>query len=356
MAILLSTTYVHRMKSEALKNQNTNVRYLGIDLGGTSVKYGRVTESGDIECQSSSPTVSGQGRDALLGQLAAIGERMLAEARTLGHEIHYLGIVTPGAVDAERGRIIGGSPNIPDWMGSEISATLESQLKIPVLVENDARGMALAEFNFGAGRDVDSILCVTIGTGIGGAIIINNQLWRGHSQSAGEIGHIIVDIDDSISNSELSGTLENLSSARAIERRMRRKLSAQKSSEVISKILRIADAEQLTAREIFEAYKLGDKLAIETLKETGDILGRSLAGIVNLINPEMVIIGGGVTDAVPEIVNWVANKVKDVALVSAVSDLQIAPAKLGNSAGLIGAALLGQEPYWQTLLEKKLSQ
>ncbi len=347
-----------RANTESSKQE---VRYLGIDLGGTSVKFGRVTELGVIESQSKSATVSERGRDALMGQLGDIGETLLSEARKFGYEPPYLGIVTPGAIDAERGRVIGGSPNIPGWVGAEIATTLEKRLGIAVLVENDARGMALAEFRFGAGRDVASVLCVTIGTGIGGAIIINNQLWRGHSQSAGEIGHTIIDVDDSLTSQAsqgepLAGTLENLTSARAIERRMQRILAEHGSSEIIDRILseagRVA-VEKLSARHIFDAYHLGDKFAVDCLKETGEILGRGLAGIVNLLNPEMVIIGGGVADAVPDIVAQVADKIKTTALVSATSDLKVMHAELGNSAGLIGAALLGQEPFWQELLERK---
>ncbi len=336
-------------------NANHVIRYLGIDLGGTSVKFGRATEGGVVEYQSKSATRSAKGRDALLAQLADIGESMLTETTRLNYKVQYLGIVTPGAVDAEYGRIIGGSPNLPDWVGAEISATVEKKLGIPVLVENDARGMALAEFRFGAGRDISSALCITVGTGIGGAIIIDNQLWRGFSQTAGEIGHSIIDVDNSLTEGGLRGTLENLTSATAIERRMKRMLQENGLTETFKGILKGAPIDDLLARQIFDAYHLDDELAVRCLRETGDILGRSLAGFVNLLNPEMVIIGGGVTDAVPELVTWVADTIQERALISASSDLQVTRATLGNSAGLLGAALLGKERFWRDLLRRKSS-
>ncbi len=356
--------YVRTMNAQNTSAEpiDSSVRYLGIDLGGTSIKFGRVTDSGEIEYQSQAPTDSKEGRDALLRQLGDIGESLVKETLQRGFTAPYIGIVAPGAVDAGTGTIIAGSPNIPDWVGAEISRTLESRLDIPVLVENDARGMALAEFRLGAGRDVSSTLSITVGTGIGGAIIINNQLWRGHGQSAGEIGHTIIDVDDSLtasspSNSShkktLSGTLENLTSARAIERRAKSKLENAGVSKVFAEILDGASLDSLSARQIFEAYHQGDSLAIESLQETGEILGKALAGFVNLLNPEMVIIGGGVTDAIPEIVDWVAAEIKQTALSSASENLSVRRAELGNSAGLLGAALLGKEPFWKELLQSK---
>jgi glucokinase len=364
MAMRKQTPYVLSMSPQAPNPESAspNIRYLGIDLGGTSVKFGRVTETGVIEYQSQSPTASAEGRDALLSQLGDIGGALVKEAHQHGLVAPYLGIVAPGTVDAQGGRIIAGSPNIPNWVGAEISRTLEPRLGIPVLVENDARGMALAEFRLGAGRNVSSTLSLTIGTGIGGAIIINNQLWRGHGQSAGEIGHTLIDVDDSLmdandqdSTSAIppAGTLENLTSARAIERRIKRKISEHGISEAFGKLLNGAKPGTLVARQVFKAYHLGDKLAVECLKETGDILGCALAGFVNLLNPEMVIIGGGVTDAIPEIVDWVAEKIKATALSSATADLSVRRAELGNSAGLLGAALLGREPFWQEILRHK---
>ncbi len=319
-----------------------------------------------VEYESKAPTASSKGRDALLEQLSNIGELLIKETHQRGFTAPYIGIVAPGAVDAKHGKIIAGSPNIPGWVGAEISRTLEPRLKIPVLVENDARGMALAEFRLGAGRGVSSTLSITVGTGIGGAIIINNQLWRGRGQSAGEIGHTIIDVDDSLITATtlesthkqaLNGTLENLTSARAIERRVRSKLEKIGVSKVFAEIIDGAALESslasLSARQIFEAYHRGDSLAIESLKETGAILGKALAGFVNLLNPEMVIIGGGVTDAIPEIVDWVAANIRKTALSSATADLSVRQAELGNSAGLLGAALLGKEPLWKEILTSK---
>ncbi len=331
-------------------NSNPKIR-IGIDLGGTNIKYGCLDAAGNTVVYASEATLAHSGADNLLRQLGDIAEKLIRENEN-SHTIESLGVVTPGAVDITSGVIIGGSPNIPGWVGARIGQTLKERLNLPVLVENDARAMALAELRLGAGKGVSSAICLTIGTGIGGAVIMNGQLWRGSSQSAGEIGHMVVDIDGQLGDDGLPGSLESLAAAPAIVRRVRRALN-ENMTPVFRELLAGSTIDLLTARQVFEAYHREDVLAREAMNKTAQILGLGLVGIVNTFNPERVIIGGGVADAVGAIVPLIDDKIRSLALSSAVESLSVAPAQLGNKAGFIGAALLASEDAWKPLLTAK---
>lgn len=330
---------------------SANIQYPGLDLGGTSIKFGIVDSAGKVISQSSEPTRSSEGREKLLGQLGDIASKLLQEIRTSGAVAEYVGVVTPGAVDAEVGEVIGGSPNIPDWVGATIGGALSERLSIPILVENDARAMALAELRLGAAQGAKSAICLTLGTGIGGGLIIDGRLWRGASETAGEIGHTIVDLSAELTDGEISGTLENLASARALERRARR-LLASGLTPYFAEVLKGKSLDKLVAAEIFRAYRQGDPTALRCLQETFQILGKSLAGFVNLLNPEVVIMGGGIVEAVPDLVSQVGEIIHQTALSSAVGKLKVLPASLGNRAGFIGAAILGGESPWREILNR----
>lgn len=329
-------------------NSKPTIR-IGIDLGGTNIKYGCLNAAGDIIAHASEATLADSGSEALLDQLANIAEKLIRDNED-SSTIELVGVVTPGAVDISSGAVIGGSPNIPGWVGAQIGKTLRNRLNLPVLVENDARAMALAELRLGAGKGVSSAICLTIGTGIGGAVILNGQLWRGSSQSAGEIGHMVVDIDGQLGDDGLPGSLESLAAAPAIVRRLKRALN-EEVTPVFQELLAGLSIDSLTARHVFEAYDRGDVLARESIEETARILGLGLVGVVNTFNPERVIIGGGVVDAVGAIVPLIADKICALALSSAVENLSVVRAELGNQAGFIGAALLASEDDWKPALK-----
>ncbi|MFQ5608540.1 MAG: ROK family protein, partial [Candidatus Zixiibacteriota bacterium] len=233
----------------------------------------------------------------------------------------------------------------------EIGGTLSGRLSMPVAVENDARAMALAELRVGAAQGAHSAICMTVGTGIGGGIILDGKLWRGHSQSAGEIGHAVIDIDGELGDDGLPGSLESLAAAPAIQRRVRRELE-KTMTQVFEEKLAGASLDTLTARQVFEALDLADPVATRALQDTAFILGSGLTGLVNAINPERVIIGGGVSDAAPSLAPLVEAQIRRSALSSAVSDLRVLKAELGNQAGFIGAAFLSTEEPWRSQLQR----
>lgn len=315
--------------------------YAGIDIGGTNVKYGLVSRQGDVIFKEQRPTVADKGPEPLLHLVANIGERLLLMAAEEECEAPWLGIGTPGSVDFKTGKITGFSPNIPGWAGTAVGEFLRERLNLPVFVDNDVNVVALAEHRFGAGIGYNSVVCVALGTGVGGGLVINGRLWRGANNSAGEIGHMIIDPDGPECNCGRKGCLEAFCSSSAIINRCRSKLKAG-LTPAFEEVLH-GDLEGLTIKKLFTAAKKRDEVARDVIIETADFLALGLANVLNLLNPDLVIIGGGIADGGAGFVEEVARNLHARVEGSAAEETKVVKATLGNSAGFIGAGLLGEE-------------
>lgn len=259
------------------------------------------------------------------------------------YQVSWLGIGTPGSVDAASGKVVGMSPNIEGWKGTAIGPFLQERLNMPVWVDNDANAVALAECRFGAGVGYDSAVCVTIGTGVGGGLILNGKLWRGSSNAAGEIGHMPIDLDGPVCACGKRGCLEALCASAAILKRCRMHLG-DNLTPAFKEVLN-GDINELSIKKLFAAARKKDEIALRTIKESAELLAKGLAGVVNLLNPEVVIVGGGVADGGAGFVEAVAQGLRNQACESAVENLRVVRATLGNSAGFIGASILGEERF-----------
>lgn len=317
-----------------------NLAYAGIDIGGTNIKFGLVDRKGRVLYKEQRPTLAEKGADPLMHLVTNIAERLLYHAAEEEYEIRWLGIGTPGAVEMKSGKVIGESPNIKGWHGMLVGDMLHDRLNLPVHVDNDVNNVALAEHRFGAGIGYNSVVCVALGTGVGGGLIIDGKLWRGGNHSAGEIGHIIIDEDGPPCRCGNRGCLEAFCSSAAIVERTRGKLQGGLTPAFESVL--DGDIENLNIRKLFAAAKKGDEIALEVVNETAGYLGIGLAGVVNLLNPDIVIIGGGVADGGGGFVDAVSAEIRKRAFGSAVEKLRVAKATLGNNAGFIGAGLLGE--------------
>jgi len=310
--------------------------FAGIDIGATNVKYGLVTLEGEIVYRNQIATPQNVLAETLFEKVAHCGEQLLIEADDQGAEVAYIGVGSPGTVNMLTGVIQGTCPNIPNWSGFHLRDRLAERLNLPVRVDNDANCAALGEHRFGAGRGYENIICLTIGTGIGGGIIVHDRLYRGATYAAGEIGHLLV--CDGPAHEEKY--LETLVSSRALISRMRERLEGNITPAF--KALIGDDLDKLTIRRLFTAIKRGDKVAPEVVIEAAETLGLALAGLVNVFNPELLVLGGGVTEGGSEFVDNVTNAIIRRAIPVAVESLKIVPAELGNSAGFIGAAFLDE--------------
>lgn len=314
--------------------------YAGIDIGATNIKYGLVDSTGEVKYRNQRPTLVEKGPKPLLHLITNVAEDLLLRAAEDELGVNWLGVGSPGSVDNRTGIIKGRSPNIPGWKGTELGQHLKDYLNIPVYVDNDANVMALAESRFGAGRRFNSILCVTVGTGIGGGIILNRQLWRGATFSGGEIGHIVIEQNGKECNCGNRGCLEVYCKSQAMLDRFTGK-NKQGMSEIVSEVLS-GDWENLNIKKMFAAAKKGDQSALETIEETARILGAGLSGVINLFNPEALILGGGIVDGGAGFVETVGQEIRERSFPAATEDLRILKAELGNDAGFIGAGLLGE--------------
>jgi glucokinase len=218
---------------------------------------------------------------------------------------------------------------------------LRERLNVPVWIDNDVNVVALAEHRFGAGAGFSSMVCAAVGTGVGGGLILDGKLWRGANHAAGELGHMIIDPDGPVCGCGNKGCVEAFCSSSAMLARCREKLG-RKMTPAFEEIL-AGDEGELTIKKLFQAARAKDEVALEVVAESARYLAIGLAGVVNLLNPELVIIGGGVADGGAGYVDVVAQELRTRICDSSADKLRVVRATLGNSAGFIGAGILGEE-------------
>ena len=246
-----------------------------------------------------------------------------------------MGFGFPGQIDCKKG-IVRLAPNIPGWVEVPIAEIMEKEFKIPTRVDNDVRCAALGELNFGAGVGCENLICITVGTGIGSGLIINGKLVRGASNAAGEIGHIKLDMNGGpLCGCGDRGCLEAFASGPSIVALAEEYIKGGKST----KYRELANPD-ITPYIVSEAAKQGDPVAKRIFTIVGEYIGVGLASVVNLLNPEKIIVGGGVAAAGDILMNPIKETLVKRAMPIAGSTVQVVPAQLGNTAGVIGASLL----------------
>jgi len=310
--------------------------YAGIDIGATNIKFGLIDDGGNVKYRNFVSTPKEDSAEAIFETVCKCGETLLIEADEIGGQVDFVGVGSPGSVNVEAGIIQGSCPNLPEWVGFELRARLAERLNLPVRIDNDANCAALAEFRFGAGKGYRNLICLTIGTGIGGGLIIDRRLYHGSDYSAGEVGHMVWPI--SKDDGDRPCYLEKIVSAPAILAAIREELEKNMTPAFHSLIGR--DWNKLTMRRVFAAIKRGDRLAPKIIMQKARNLGTALAGLVNVINPELIILGGGVAEGGSLFIDGVKEELFSSALPVASESLSIVPARLGNRAGFIGAAFL----------------
>jgi glucokinase len=315
-----------------------NRYFIGVDLGGTNIKFGIVSEKGKVLQKGKLSAQANLGRAAILNNINKAIEESLAFARQKDIKIKGIGVGSPGTVNLNSGKIEGSCPNLPQMVNVNLKRWLSKSFKFPIYVDNDANVMALAESKFGAAKGYKNALCITLGTGIGGGIILDGRLFHGSSFAGAEFGHMTICYNGRRCNCGGIGCLEMYASAPAMVKNARWLLHRNMKS-VIHKSIR-GDVSKLTTELIFEAEKKGDVLASEVINQTCAYLGAGIASAVNLLNPQVVVIGGGVSEGGQSFIRRIEKEVKRRAFPSATKNLKIVKAKLGNDAGFIGAAML----------------
>jgi glucokinase len=310
----------------------------GVDLGGTTTKLAFINLQGDILHKWEIPTDnSNEGLNITKNIADSINDR-LAELDHPKAKLVGIGMGAPGPVDYETGVILnvvnlGWKDNFP------LRASLEELTLLPAAVENDANCAALGEMWRGAGEGARNLVCVTLGTGVGGGVISGGSIVQGASGAAGEIGHITVKpFDGAPCNCGKKGCLETVASATGIVRLATTEVSKQESSGKLAELF--AKNGKITAKEVFDMARGGDEIAIKVVNEVAFHLGLSLANIANTLNPEKIVLGGGVSKAGDILLETVNENFSKFAFSAVRNSTELALATLGNDAGVIGAAWL----------------
>ena len=333
---------------------------IGVDLGGTNLRIAAVGEKGELLEKVTTGTRLALGRDAVIGgMVTAIGE--LVRKHSGAHRLLGVGIGVPGIIDKRTG-MLRQSPNLPGWDDYPVRDEIERRLGAPVVLENDANCAALGEAWLGVARHAENMCMITLGTGVGGGIVLNGRIWQGMTGMAGEVGHIIVFPDGPQCGCGSHGCVEQFASATAIVR-MAREAIAGGHAPALTKASVEGDAE-FSAKVVYSLAMQGDKAAREIFRKVGQALGLLLADVINALNLEMYVIGGGVSNAwdafapamFEELLRrsfvYAATAPEDVCAAiaegasAAVRPLESGPrtvitrALLGSDAGLFGAARL----------------
>ena len=303
---------------------NKVVKAVGVDFGGTSVKLGVCQGEQLLETDTPIPTADHLGPQALIQAMADRVKQM----RERHPEIAAIGVGVPGLVDFEKG-LVHVLTNVPGWTHVPLKTILSDMTGLPVVVENDANAMCYAEWRYGAARGLKNVVALTLGTGVGGGLVLNNQLYRGSHFAAGEIGQMSVDFEG------VSGHYGNLG---ALEKYVG---NVQISEHAVLRYTQAGlhrEREQCSPKDIAAAAENGDVIAQQIWAEIADWLGTVLGSIAWLLNPDAFVIGGGVAMAGPLLFEPLENKVKSLLSTVVWEGLKILPAKFQNDAGIIGNA------------------
>ncbi len=304
---------------------------LACDLGGTNLRMAAVEPDGRILCRTKHETPKSDRADAIVRTLvesanecrAAVGDDV---------EVVALAAAVPATINTSKGVLLK-APNLPSLDGFRFVAAVESELNIRTIIENDATSAALGEAWLGASRGFENSIMVTLGTGVGGGILLNGKPLRGPDGTAGEIGHICVEPFGAPCGCGARGCVEQYSSATAVVRIIR-ELENQYPKSLLQ------NKSRLTSLDVFEAGKAGDELALEVFRQMGFYLGIALADLINVLNPEIIVIGGGASAGWELFIDHVRDQISDRAFREPALRAKVVRAALGDDAGILGAASL----------------
>ncbi|OLC05494.1 MAG: hypothetical protein AUI52_05995 [Acidobacteria bacterium 13_1_40CM_2_68_10] len=318
------------------------MRYIvGIDIGGTNIVVGTVAEDGsELLGLVSAPTISEQGAEAVLDRIVKLARASMEAAR--GKEIAGVGIGSPGPLDTKTGVVLL-TPNL-GWTNYPLRDRLTQALGKPATLDNDANCAIFGEWWRGAARGADHVVGLTIGTGIGGGIVLSGAIYRGASDIAGEIGHMTIDAMGRRCKCGNYGCLEAYASGPAIAARAVEGIEAGVDTSLPRYVQ--GDMSKITAQVVYEAAHDGDDFALEVVKDTARFLGAGVANIINVFNPQVVVICGGVTLAGDRLFVPLRSEVKRRAFKPAVDVCRIVPGELTGTAGVYGAAAVFIQRTW----------
>jgi glucokinase len=315
---------------------------IGMDLGGTKILAAVVDKRGQIVAEAKQKTMADKGPDAVIERIAETAVQAAAAGQIGWKAIKGVGIGAPGPMDPDSGTVYT-PPNLPGWKEVALGPRLSEALGVPVCLENDVNLGTLGEHALGAGRGTKDMVGIFVGTGVGGGLILDGKLRSGYRHAAAEVGHMIVLADGPVCGCGKRGCLEAVASRTAIERDIRLGLAAGRES-MISK-LTVGGTKRLTSGVLARAWRKGDPLVSEIMQRTQSYLGMLTASIVNLVDPEMIVFGGGVIEALGgDFLDPIRVTARQYYIQQTDAEkIRIVAATLGDYAGVLGAAVLTRQ-------------
>nr|WP_302596927.1 ROK family protein [uncultured Cellulosilyticum sp.] len=312
--------------------------YLGVDLGGMSIKAGLVNEKYEIIATKSVPTLRERPAAAVLKDMAILCKDVLNEANLTEKDIHSIGIGSPGIASPEEGVILSSS-NL-NFNHVDVRTEMQKYLNCDVYVENDANCAALGEAVAGAAKGEKNVVVVTLGTGVGGGIITEGKIYRGGFCGAGEVGHQVIVKDGIQCGCGRKGCFEQYASATALIREAQEAAKEHINSKMVS-FAKGGQITNITAKNVFDAAQAGDPIAAEVLGQYFKYVAMGITNIINILEPNMIVLGGGMSAQKDYLVRPIKEFVQEEMYGGLSLKTKIRAAELGNAAGIIGAALLG---------------
>lgn len=308
--------------------------FIGLDLGGTNIRAAAVTKEGEILHRVKIPTEVSKGKESVIANILKVIETIRQE--TKGFKLSAIGMGIPGIIFFDKG-IVARSPNFPDWIDFNLRERLSKDLDVPFYIDNDANLAAAGEGWLGAGMNFNSFCMLTLGTGVGGGIVLNKNIWRGEYGMAGELGHITIYPDGHPCPCGNRGCLEQYASATGIVR------MAKEGNPLSPHFTKGGKEGIITADMIFQLAKEGDRFAIEIFQKMGRILGIGIADIVNILNIELFVLGGGVADSWDLFIPSTVDEVRKRTYRITGERVKVVKAELGDDAGIFGAAYMSMK-------------
>ena len=316
---------------------------IGIDLGGTTIKGTIMSEDGFCEHTTRVPTEAHCGGERVLANILTLVDQLITKSGLRPSDFAGVGFGTPGFVD-EDGTILGGAENLPGWKGTQVYAPIRERFGLKALGANDVTAVALAELKYGAGKGVNNIVCMALGTGLGGGIVTDGKLYKGTHGMAGEVGHIMVEPDGYQCTCGRKGCVERYASATGIVHMALEFSKAAAGGEITpfaETALKNPDA--VTSKIVYQYVAGGDAVALKVHHKMCNMLGRAVGTLIDILSPDRIILGGGVMMAGEIIIDTVKQYTRQYCWPAIFERCEIVPAQLSEDAGVIGAASLALE-------------
>lgn len=322
---------------------------VGVDLGGTKILAGVFTSSLKLVGTSKLSTKANRGPSAVIDRVARCVQDAVDECDLDLKQVRAVGVGAPGSIDPEAGKVLF-SPNMPGWENIALKKELEKRLELPVFVENDCNVCTWGVFEAELGGKPRHLIGIFVGTGIGGGLIIDGKLFSGFNLTAGEVGHMVLEVNGPKCGCGNKGCFEALASRTAIFRRIQ--TAVKEGQKTLLTDMLGPNLDDLRSGDLRKAIRRGDKFVEKVVEEAAEYIGIAVGNLINVINPEVIVLGGGVLDALEdEMMAIIVETAKDYAMPGTAKGIDIIASKLGDEAGITGGAVLARRMH-KTLLKE----